>query len=130
MDTIFHRYLRCAPQKKAVAYYRCAAGEPGAIAAQRDSARAFAKEHNIQIIHEEKDDGMRGNFADRPGLKNIVWDWIMSDAAPPFDYLLLRDPSRWGRFQDVRPIELYDYLCWQRHIEVIYLDTVVLSFPS
>lgn len=130
MDTIFHRYLRGAPRKKAVAYYRSAAADPGAIASQRDSARAFAKEHNIRIIHEEIDEGVRGNTTNKPGLKNIFCDWILSDEAPLFDYVLLQDVSRWGRFQDARTIELYEFLCRLRHIEVIYLSIFALSFPT
>lgn len=128
MDTIFHRYLRGIPRKKAVAYYRSAVTNPDAIAAQRDSARAFAKKYNIDIIHEETDDGESGNTADRPGLKNIFWNWILSDDVPPFDYVLIHDVSRWGRFKDSRPIELYEWLCGLRHKEVIYVSTFSLSF--
>ncbi len=128
MDTIFHRYLRAAPRKKAVAYYRSAVINPGAIANQRDSAREFAERYNIDIIHEETDEGVNGQSIGRPGLKNIFWDWILNDDVPPFDYVLIYDVSRWGRFQDSRPIELYEWLCGLRNKEVIYISTFSLSF--
>lgn len=128
MDTIFHRYLRTEPRKKAIAYYRSAVANPDAIAAQRDSAREFAERYNIDIIHEEIDDGVSGQSTNRPGLKNIFWDWILNDDVPPFDYVLIYDVSRWGRFQDARPIALYEWLCGLRNKEVIYISTFSLSF--
>lgn len=110
--------------KRAVCYFRHSAEDKqeNSVPIQREHAQRFALEHNIEIIHEEADEGKSGLLADRPGFKRLFDDWIENDDAPKFDYVLVYDVSRWGRFQDQNQAGHYVFLCKQKGIEVIYVS--------
>lgn len=87
---------------KAVAYYRHSAEDKqeNSIEIQRDLVTEFAEANNIEIIGEESDAGVSGLTAARPGFQRLFSNWVMNDEAPSFDYVLVLNNSRWGRFQD------------------------------
>ncbi len=55
--------------KKAIAYYRHSAEDKqeNSVAIQRGHIERFALEYNIDVIHEEVDEGVSGLLANRPG---------------------------------------------------------------
>src|SRR5437016_4203019 len=116
--------LHIALRKKAIAYYRHSAEDKqeNSVAIQRDHATRFAKQHNIQIIHEEADEGKSGLSADRVGFQNILNNWVFNDRAPPFEYILVYDVSRWGRFQNPDEAAMYQYQCTMRGKKLVFID--------
>jgi DNA invertase Pin-like site-specific DNA recombinase len=115
--------------KKAIAYYRHSAEDKqeNSVAIQRGHVHRFAQEHQLEIIHEEADEGISGLLADRPGFGRIFTDWIENPQAPSFQYILVYDVSRWGRFQDQDQAAHYVYLCKKHHKEVVYVSK---GFPD
>ncbi|PZF72595.1 recombinase family protein [Taibaiella soli] len=115
--------------KKAVAYYRHSAEDKqeNSVALQRQHTEKFARDHNIEIIHEEVDEGKSGLLATRAGFENLFTYWIENPEAPHFDYVLVYDVSRWGRFQDQDEAGHYVFLCKKRGKEVIYVSK---GFPD
>ncbi|MGE8556756.1 MAG: recombinase family protein [Chryseobacterium jejuense] len=110
--------------KKAVAYYRHSAEDKqeNSVAIQRSHVERFALEHSIVIIHEEIDEGISGLLANRPGFERLFDNWIKNFNAPHFDYVLVYDVSRWGRFQDQDQAGHYVYLCKKHGKEVVYVS--------
>ena len=116
-------------RKKAIAYYRHSAEDKqeNSVAIQRQHTEKFAREHNIEIIHEEADEGKSGLLASRPAFERLFINWIENDDAPHFDYVFTYDVSRWGRFQDPNEAAYWTHLCTQRGKEVIYVSD---GFPK
>ena len=110
--------------KKAVAYYRHSAEDKqeNSVSIQRQHTKKFAAEHNIEIIHEEADEGKSGLLATRPAFECLFADWIENDNAPHFDYVFVYDVSRWGRFQDQDQAAHLTYLCKKHGKEVVYVS--------
>ena len=113
--------------KRAIAYYRSAVKTPSAIDMQRNCAWIFAQEHGIEIIHEEADIGQSGLLINRPGLTNIFQNWILNGGALAFDYVLIHDFSRWGRFQDLHAVPDFELLCDLHSRRVIYVAKFLSS---
>ncbi|OCK51120.1 hypothetical protein BA768_17865 [Chryseobacterium sp. CBo1] len=115
--------------KNAIAYYRHSAEDKqeNSIAIQRSHVERFAYEHNLEIIHEEADEGVSGLLANRPGFERLFIEWIENPVAPHFEYVLVYDVSRWGRFQDQDQAGHYVYLCRKHNKEVVYVSR---GFPD
>ena len=115
--------------KRAVAYYRHSAEDKQELSVpiQREQAHKFAQEHRIEIIHEEADEGETGLNADRDGFDVLFRNWILNKHAPHFDYVLVFNVSRWGRFQDQDEAAYYEFRCKQQGKQVVY---VTRGFPK
>ncbi|KUY26097.1 recombinase family protein [Elizabethkingia ursingii] len=115
--------------KKAIAYYRHSAEDKqeNSVSIQREHTENFALENNIEIIHEEIDEGKSGLIANRPGFERLFANWIENNKAPLFDYVLVYDVSRWGRFQDGDQAAYFVHLCKKHGKEVIYVSR---GFPD
>jgi len=115
--------------KKAISYYRHSAEDKqeNSVAIQRQHTEKFAHEHNIEIIHEEADEGKSGLLANRPGFERLFNDWIENPQAPHFEYVLVYDVSRWGRFQDQDQAAYFAHLCKRQGKEVVYVSR---GFPD
>lgn len=110
--------------KKAVAYYRHSAEDKqeNSTTIQREHTEKFAHEHAIEIIHEEVDEGKSGLLPNRPGFERLFANWIENPDAPHFDYVLVYDVSRWGRFQDQDQAAHLVFLCKKNGKEVVYVS--------
>lgn len=110
--------------KKAIAYYRHSAEDKqeNSVAIQRGHTERFAQENNIEIIHEEADEGKSGLLANRPAFERLFNDWVENPNAPHFNYVLVYDVSRWGRFQDQDQAGYFVHLCKKHGKEVIYVS--------
>ena len=121
--------LTTIQKKKVVAYYRHSAEDKqeNSVPIQREQAQKLVKQHNMEIIHEEADEGKSGLNADRPAFERLFKDWILNQDAPHFDFVLVYDVSRWGRFQDQDEAAYYEFLCKQHGKRVIYISR---GFPK
>jgi DNA invertase Pin-like site-specific DNA recombinase len=115
--------------KQAIAYYRHSAEDKqeNSVSIQRDHAYRFAHQHKLNIIHEEADEGKTGLLANRPGFERLFKEWILNAKAPPFDYVLVYDVSRWGRFQDQDEAAYYEFRCKQQGKKVVYVSRGVFE---
>ncbi len=114
--------------KKAIAYYRHSAEDKqeNSVPIQREHAQKFAKEYGIEIIHEEADEGKSGLLSTRPAFERLFNNWILNLDAQ-FDYVLVYDVSRWGRFQDQDEAAYYEFRCKQHGKKVVYVSR---GFPK
>src|SRR6266702_3380792 len=58
------------------------------------------------------------NLKNRAGLAQLLTD-VSSDQAD-FEFILVYDVSRWGRFQDIDESAHYEFICKQAGIKVAY----------
>ncbi|MBI1972476.1 recombinase family protein [Candidatus Woesearchaeota archaeon] len=106
--------------KTAVAYYRHSAEDKQefSIPVQREEVQKFAKKHNIRIIKEFQDAGKTGLNANRPGFLAL----FQYTKEQRFDYVLLFDVTRWGRFQDTDESAYYEFLFKREKKKVVYIE--------
>jgi DNA invertase Pin-like site-specific DNA recombinase len=111
-----------ARRRKAVAYYRHSAEDKqeNSVPLQRDFVHDLLRKNDIEIIHEEADEGVSGLTANRPGFNRLFKDWVLNPIAPRFDYVIVYDVSRWGRFEDADEAGYYEFQCKQSGKEVVY----------
>lgn len=111
-------------KRKAIAYYRHSAEDKqeNSVPLQREQTESFANKYNIEIIHEEKDEGKSGLSASRPGFEALFENWILNPDAPNFDYVFVLDVTRWGRFQDPDEAAYWEMQCKKRGMQVIYIS--------
>jgi len=117
------RWSRGKPKtKKAVAYYRHSAQDrqENSVEIQQDQVRRFAEEHGVEIIREFADRGKSGLSTEgRHGFNEMIRDYVQGDSEG-FDYVLVLDVSRWGRFQDADLSDYYTGLCAFSGKRVVY----------
>ena len=108
-------------QAKAVAYYRHSAQDrqENSIPIQREQIKKFADENGIKIIEEFADHGKSGLSTEgRDDFKRMLE--LVVDTSIEFEYILVLDMSRWGRFQDIDLSAHYRALCKKYGRTVIY----------
>jgi len=118
--------LNPTPKLRAVAYYRHSAdiGQENSVEIQRDNIRAFAAKHDVEIIHEFVDRAKSGLDAEGRPAFNEMMEWVHNRS--DFEYVLVLNVSRWGRFQDTDLSAHYESLCRQHGKQVIYAG---IGFP-
>jgi len=106
---------------KAVAYYRHSAQDrqENSIPIQREQVRRFADEHGIEIVREFADHGKSGLSTEGRDSFNEMLRLVRGPQAD-FQYILVLNVSRWGRFQDVDMSAYYRGYCKKHGKEVIY----------
>ncbi|MBB4257307.1 recombinase family protein [Bradyrhizobium sp. CIR3A] len=86
---------------------------------QAAAIAAYAQDKNLTIIRTYIDEGRSGlRLKGRTGLVELIDD-VRSGCAD-FDYLLVYDVSRWGRFQDVDESAHYEFICKEGGVRVVY----------
>ena len=111
-----------AAEKKAVAYYRHSAQDKQeySVEIQQEHVRKFAADNGIEIIKEFADRGITGVVVkDRDAFNEMIQIYV-EGGKEKFDYVLVFDVSRWGRFQDGDESAHYTWLCSSRGIKVIF----------
>ncbi|MFK4507193.1 recombinase family protein [Bradyrhizobium daqingense] len=89
------------------------------IANQMALIASYAAEHQLEIVRTYIDEGISGlRINNRPGLIDLLND-VQSGAAD-FATVLVRDVSRWGRFQDPDESAYYEFVCKLAGVKVIY----------
>jgi len=109
-------------EKKAVAYYRHSAQDKQeySVEIQQEHVRKFAADNGIEIIKEFADRGISGiAVKDRDAFNEMIQVYV-EGGKEKFDFVLVFDVSRWGRFQDGDESAHYTWLCSSRGIKVIF----------
>ncbi|MBR0986063.1 recombinase family protein [Bradyrhizobium liaoningense] len=93
------------------------------IANQMALIASYAAEHRLEIVRSYIDEGISGlRIKNRHGLIDLLND-VQSGAAD-FANVLVRDVSRWGRFQDTDESAYYEFICKLAGVKVIYCAEV------
>src|SRR5437764_1446286 len=86
---------------------------------QRDVLASYAARRGLTVVRTYADDGRSGISLDgRDALKALIAD-VRSDHAD-FEFILVYDVSRWGRFQDADESAYYEFICKEAGIQVLY----------
>ncbi len=107
--------------KRAAAYYRHSAQErqENSVEIQQDQVRKFAEDNSIQIVEEYIDRGKTGLITEgREAFQRMLHD--VETGKHQFDYVLVLDVSRWGRYQNTDISAYYSGLCEMHGTPVIY----------
>ena len=108
--------------RRAVAYYRHSAQDrqENSVEIQQDQVRQFAREHDIEIIREFSDRGKSGLSTDgRDGFNEMISEYVQG-AKEDFEYVLVLDVSRWGRYQDTDLSAYFSGLCAKHGKQVVF----------
>jgi len=93
------------------------------IANQMAVIAGYAAEHQLTIVRTYIDEGISGlRIKNRPGLLDLLDD-VQSGAAD-FANVLVRDVSRWGRFQDTDEGAYYEFICKLSGVKVLFCAEV------
>jgi DNA invertase Pin-like site-specific DNA recombinase len=107
---------------RAVAYYRHSAQDrqENSVEIQQDQVRQFARENEIEIIREFADRGKSGLSTEgRDGFNEMIRDYI-EGGKEAFEFVLVLDVSRWGRYQDTDLSAYYTGLCAKHGKQVVF----------
>lgn len=107
---------------RAVAYYRHSAQDrqENSVEIQQDQVRQFARENEIEIIREFADRGKSGLSTEgRDGFNEMIRDYI-EGGKESFEFVLVLDVSRWGRYQDTDLSAYYTGLCAKHGKQVVF----------
>ena len=109
-----------APPRRAAQYVRMSTEhQQYSTENQADRIKEYAEHHGIEIVHTYADEGKSGlNIGGREGLKRLLED--VRTRHVDFEFILVYDVSRWGRFQDADESAYYEFLCKQAGLKVIY----------
>lgn len=86
---------------------------------QQACIREYATRNGLEIVRTYADGGRSGlGLQNRKGLQSLLADVISGSA--PFDFILVYDVSRWGRFQDTDEAAHYEFICRRAGKRLIY----------
>ncbi|WP_409018048.1 recombinase family protein [Caballeronia sp. LZ035] len=86
---------------------------------QREVIGAYAELRNLDIVRVYADEGKSGLRLDgREGLKDLLRD--VESGRADYDFVLVYDVSRWGRFQDPDESASYEIRCKQKGVRILY----------
>ncbi|MCC8977296.1 recombinase family protein [Bradyrhizobium acaciae] len=86
---------------------------------QKDAIAAYAARHGLMIVRTYFDKGRSGiNIEGRAELRRLIND--VTSGCADFEFILVYDVSRWGRFQDADESAYYEFICKDAGIGVLY----------
>jgi DNA invertase Pin-like site-specific DNA recombinase len=86
---------------------------------QADAIAAYAAQRGLTIVKTYEDEGCSGlNIDGREGLQRLIED--VKSGRAEFEFVLVYDISRWGRFQDADEGAYYEFICRESGIQVLY----------
>ncbi len=82
--------------------------------------RAYAELNDMVIVKTYRDEARSGvTISRRQDMQQLMLD--VQDKERGFDVLLVRDVTRWGRFQDVDESAYWEFHCKRHGVRVIYV---------
>jgi len=81
--------------------------------------RKYACDRGMKVVRTFADSGKSGlRIENRDALKELIS--LIQDGKADFEFILVYDISRWGRFQDADESAYYEYICRRAGIHVHY----------
>jgi len=88
---------------------------------QMDGIYQYAKKYGLEVVKVYSDEGKSGlNIKGRANLARMIAD--VQGGNPGYEYILVFDISRWGRFQDADEAAHYEYICRRSGVTVQYCN--------
>lgn len=87
--------------------------------AQDELLRAYAASHNMAVVRSFQDSAS-GRTDKRDDFQALV-DLVTGERAD-FEAVLVRDVSRWGRFENADEAAYYEFICVSRGVRIIYVE--------
>ena len=108
--------------KKAISYCRCSTDKQDvSIAQQREVIEKYCQENHIKLIKSFQDEGISGITSEkRPGFMAMV-DFVKKNF-DDFDYVLVYDQSRFGRFNNPKEAVYWEYEIERYDKKIIYVS--------
>jgi DNA invertase Pin-like site-specific DNA recombinase len=118
------------PRKKAAMYVRMSTEhQKYSTENQEIQIREYADSKNIEIVKIYHDDGKSGlTIKNRLGMQKLLAD--VETGAATYEFILVLDTTRWGRYQNFDESGHYEYLCSRANIKVIYVTEPYLNDDS
>lgn len=86
---------------------------------QKDAMAAYAASRGLTIVRTYFDEGRSGiSIERRDALRRLIDD--VKSGRTDFQFILVYDVSRWGRFQDVDESAYYEFICKEAGIQIVY----------
>ncbi|MBV9559202.1 MAG: recombinase family protein [Bradyrhizobium sp.] len=86
---------------------------------QKDAIASYAAHRGLTIVRTYSDEGRSGlNISRRDALRALIED--VKSGNPGFEFILVYDVSRWGRFQDADESAYYEFICKEAGVRVLY----------
>ena len=86
---------------------------------QAETIATYAGLHDLEIVRTYADEGRSGlRLHGRDHLQRLLND--VRTGRADFEFVLVFDVSRWGRFQDADESAYYEYTCKEAGIQVLY----------
>lgn len=106
--------------KTAAAYVRMSTEHQRySIQNQVAEIEAYCERNELTIVRLYADAGISGlNFENRPGLRSLIGD--AEAGSLPFDFLVVLDVSRWGRFQNPDEGAYYEHILRRAGVRMVY----------
>ena len=106
--------------KRAAQYVRMSTDlQQYSIQNQADIIATYAESRGLTIVRNYADEGRSGlNVGGREAIRRLIGD--VQAGRADFDYILVYDVSRWGRFQDADESAYYEYICKEAGLQVLY----------
>lgn len=89
------------------------------LATQCVILRAYAAEHGHEIVDMYQESASGRTYSGREQFQKLIDD-VKRGAV--FEAILVRDVSRWGRFENSDEAAFYEFLCLQHNVRVIYVE--------
>lgn len=89
------------------------------LATQEERLREFAASRSIEVVEVFTDSASGVSTKRRRGFANLM-KTVQSGA--PFDAVLVRDVTRWGRFENVDDSAYWEFFCVAHGVAVIYAE--------
>jgi DNA invertase Pin-like site-specific DNA recombinase len=86
---------------------------------QEDLLRSYAAQHGYTVTATYCDSASGRSVKHRTGFIDLI---ETVKAGAPFEVILVRDVSRWGRFPNVDEAGYWEFVCLLNHVRVIYVE--------
>ncbi len=87
---------------------------------QEEILRAYAAKLGYEVVAVFSESASGRDAGGRSEFTRLI-EIVVSGAAD-FDAILVRDVSRWGRFDNIDESAYYDFLCFRHHVQVVYVE--------
>lgn len=87
---------------------------------QEEILRSFAAQRGLAVVRVFRESASGRDAQGREVFSNLIR--LVTSGRAAFDGILVRDVSRWGRFQDTDESAYYEFLCFRHGVEVIYAE--------
>jgi DNA invertase Pin-like site-specific DNA recombinase len=108
-----------APQVRAALYVRAACITQTTLDEQRKVLERYAEQNNLRVVRRYIEGGFSGR-TQGPKQKEML-EAVLAGTAD-FSVILMRDVTRWGRWDDADLSAYYEFMCLREGIRVRYME--------